>query len=349
MSIVFLKRAIVNFMIKSPVIIMGCPRSGTTLLYNLLSEVSSLWSIGYESKAIIEAYHHPETKGWSSGALSAADLTPASQVYMLNAFEQNAAPGTFWRRVNGLRKSLRSFKSWQAIKRRGRTTQSGSAVSSAIPQQGLNTIRRAVQIYRRLTPSKTNQTIQLLEKTPENCLRLPFLLALFPDARIIFLTRDGRSNINSLMEGWRQPHLFPGYQVPKPINIPGDTRGRWAFTLIPGWQELTSSSLEEVCAWQWVRCNEAVLTHQEITEGQVPYLTITYESLIQKPEQILTQIADFIQVDFAQELSRYAKELPKINVVSKPDQEKWHRQNGAAIERVLPVIRPMMEKLGYEI
>lgn len=336
-------------MIKSPVIIIGCPRSGTTLLYNILSEVTSLWSIGYESKSIIEAHHHPATKDWSSGALLASDLTPASQTYMLKAFEENAAPGTFWRRINRLRKSLRSFRGWQAIKRRGRTTQSGSAVSSAIPQQGLNTIRRSVQLYRQLTPAKTTQSIRLLEKTPENCLRLPFLLALFPDARIIYLTRDGRSNINSLMEGWRQPHLFPGYQVPASIKIPGDTRGRWAFTLIPGWRELTDSPLEEVCAWQWVCCNEAVLAHREKTAGQIPYLTLVYETLVQKPEQTLSQLADFIRVDFVQELSRYAKELPRINVVSKPDEEKWRRENGEAIERVLPIIRPTMEKLGYEI
>lgn len=334
-------------MIQSPVIIIGCPRSGTTLLYSMLSEVSELWSIGYESKSIIEACHHPETKDWSSGALLASDLTPASQAYILNAFENNAAPGTFWRRVNSLRKSLRSFTAWQAIKRHGRSTQTGSTVSSAVPQQGLNSIRKMVQLYRRLTPTKSSKAIRLLEKTPENCLRLPFLLALFPDARIIYLTRDGRSNINSLIEGWRQPHIFPGYQVPEPINIPGDTRGRWAFTLIPGWQSLTASPLEEVCAMQWLRCNEAVLAHRDKTDGQVPYLTIQYENLIQRPEQTLGQIANFIQVDFAKELGRYAKELPKINVVSQPEQEKWRRQNGEAIERVLPIIQPTMKKLGY--
>lgn len=318
------------------------------MLYSILSEVSSLWSIGYESKAIIEAYHHPETKDWASGALTASDLTPASQAYVLNAFEKNAAPGAFWRRINALRKTLRSFSGWQAIKRHGRSAQSGSAVTSAIPQQGLNTIRRLVQIYRRITPSKANPTIRLLEKTPENCLRLPFLLALFPDARIIYLTRDGRSNVNSLMEGWRQPHLFPGYQVPEPIQIPGDKRGRWAFTLIPGWRELTTKPLEEVCAWQWVRCNEAVVTHQEKTMGQVPYLTVRYETLIQKPEQTLAQIADFIRIDFDKELGRYAKKLPKINVISKPDQEKWRQQNGEAVERILPIIQPMMVRLGYD-
>ena len=118
---------------------------------------------------------------------------------------------------------------------------------------------------------------------------------------------------------------------------------------IPGWRELAASALEEVCAWQWVRCNEAVLNHREKTDGQGPYLTIQYESLVQKPQQVLAQIADFIRVDFEKELSHYANELPKINVVSKPDQEKWRQQNGKAIQRIEPIIRPFMGKLGYEM
>ncbi len=128
-------------MIQSPVLIIGCPRSGTTLLFNVLSEVPSLWSIGYESKEIIERYHGPATKGWASGALEAADLTPASSAYMLRAFELGAAPGTFWQRVGRLRKTLGGSRRYRAIKKRGRTQATGAAASSALPQQGLDAIR----------------------------------------------------------------------------------------------------------------------------------------------------------------------------------------------------------------
>jgi hypothetical protein len=189
--------------------------------------------------------------------------------------------------------------------------------------------------------------IRLLEKTPENCLRLPFLLALFPDARILYLVRDGRANVNSLIEGWRHPHLFPGYQVPEPLTIPGDTRGRWAFTLIPGWRNLTATPLEEICAWQWVRCNEAVLNHQAETAGLVPYLMIRYDELVGNPAAVLPRIADFLHIDYANSLVRYATELPLVNVTTTPGEEKWRRQNGRAIERVLPLIEPMMNRLGY--
>lgn len=334
-------------MIRSPVIIIGCPRSGTTLLYNILSEVPSLWSIGYESKEIIERFHHPRVKDWESGALDETDLTSASRAYMLSAFEQNAAPGTFWQRVNRFRTWLRGRAVWTWIKQRGQSQQAGSAVSGALPQQGLDMIRAFVRFRNSLRLGGGAFSVRLLEKTPENCLRLPFLLALFPDARIIYLTRGGPANINSLMEGWRQPHLFPGYQVPKPLAIPGYTRNRWAFTLIPGWRDLIDHPLEEVCAWQWIRCNQAVLEHQQETHGEVPYLAMRYEDLIGDPVPALQRVARFIDVDFDGDLGQFRSGLPRVNVISKPDPDKWKRQNPQAIRRILPLIQPMMERLGY--
>ncbi len=335
-------------MIHFPILIIGCPRSGTTLLFNILSEVPSLWSMGYESKIIIERHHPPSNKNWESGVLDGDDLGPTSRAYMLAAFEHQSASGTFWRRVNWFRGWLRGNRLWQGIKHRGRSQAAGASVSSAIPQQGLSAVRKLVQARNTLFPMG-NKAIRLLEKTPENCLRLPFLINLFPDARIIYLTRDGRANVNSLMEGWRQPHLFPGYRVPGGVSIPGDTRDRWAFALIPGWRDLLAHPLEEVCAWQWIRCNETVLAHREATQGHVPYLTIRYEELVSDPGTILPQIANFIGVDFEASLSRFATTLPQINVVSTPDPDKWQKQNRASIERVLPLMRPMMERLGYNM
>lgn len=335
-------------MIQSPVFIIGCPRSGTTLLYNILSEAPGLWSIGYESKAIIESYHHPRVKNWVSGALDAGDLTPESRRYMLSEFERQAAPGAFWQRVNRLRAWLRRNRLWRQLKQRGRTAAPGSGVSSALPQQGLDAIRFLIRLRNAFRFRDPRRPIRLLEKTPENCLRLPFLLALFPDARILYLTRDGRANVNSLIEGWKQPHLFPGYSVPVPLKIPNYSRDRWAFALIPGWRELTASPLEEICAWQWIRCNKAVLAHQEATQGQVPYLQVRYEDLISCPGSILPQIAEFLSISFDEGLATYAEELPRINVVSMPDRQKWRRQHSEEISRIQSLIAPMMTRLGYE-
>ena len=43
--------------------------------------------------------------------------------------------------------------------------------------------------------------VRFLEKTPKNALRIPFIKAVFPDARFIYLSRDAGPNISSTMEG----------------------------------------------------------------------------------------------------------------------------------------------------
>ncbi len=114
------------------------------------------------------------------------------------------------------------------------------------------------------------------------------MAALFPDAKIIYLIRDGRANVHSLLEGWRQPRLFPGYDTPVPVTSPGQTRGRWAFTLILGWRELVNRPLIEICAYQWALSNGAVLDYAA-TPGALPVLTMRYENLIADSDAALTQ------------------------------------------------------------
>lgn len=330
-------------MIISPVLIIGCPRSGTTLLFNILAEVTSLWSIGYESKAIIERHHAPAVKGWESGELTAEDLTVSSRAAILREFEAHAAPGSYWRRVNRFRRFVNHNALYSSLKKRGRTTEKGSSLSSGLPGQGLELFRTIARVRNDLRIARG--PIRLLEKTPENCLRLPFLRELFPDASIILLTRDGRENVHSLMEGWRQPHLFPGYQTPLPVTSPGQTRGRWAFTLIPGWRELVDRPLEEICAHQWVACNEAVLNFIQ-ESAALPALTIRYEDLVSTPDETLARVAGFIGVG-VDEIPAYGQSLPEVNVVSAPNRDKW-RSEVEAISRIMPIIRPVMAEMGYD-
>ena len=327
-------------MIASPVLVIGCARSGTTLLYTVLSEVDALWSLGYESRAIIERDHGPAVRGWESGALSADDLTPAAADELRRAFAAAAVPGGDWRRVNRLRRGLNGTRLYGGVKRRGRA---GSAAAAAAPAAGLDAARALGRLVARLAPARA--PIRLLEKTPENCLRLPFLQALFPDARVLFLTRDGRANVHSLLEGWRHPVMFPGYQTPVPVSSAGQTRGRWAFTLIPGWRELVDRPLVEICARQWAVCNAAVLDYAA-TPGARPVLTVRYEELVAAPEATLAAIARFLALGPA-DIPAHGRGLPEVNVVSAPGAEKW-RAEAEALATVAPILAPVMGRLGYE-
>lgn len=331
-------------MIHSPVLIIGCARSGTTLLYNILSEVPSLWSIGYESKSIIEKYHSPSAKAWESGALAAEDLTSESRAFISRRFVELSAPGNYWRGVNQFRARLNQNPLYKAMKSRGRQASPAGSFAGAVPGVGLAAFRQLAEWRNRLSPPAG--AIRLLEKTPENCLRLPFLAALFPDARVIYLTRDGRANVHSLIEGWRRPHLFPGYRTPIPVTSEGQTSGRWAFTLIRGWQELANSPLEVIAAHQWVTSNQVVLDyiHQP---AALPSVTIRYEDLIAAPDMTLARIGAFLDIA-PDNIPTLGNPLPEVNIVSTPNQEKWRRE-AELVRRVMPIIELTMNRLGYPV
>ena len=44
--------------------------------------------------------------------------------------------------------------------------------------------------------------VRMLEKTPKNSLRVPFLARVFPEARFIYLYRDPRQVLSSMIEAW---------------------------------------------------------------------------------------------------------------------------------------------------
>jgi len=190
---------------------------------------------------------------------------------------------------------------------------------------------------------------RLLEKTASNCFRLGYVNEVFPDARIIYPLRDGRNNVNSLINAWLQPNRFFTYDVPAELNIKDYPDKRWKFVLPPGWREYTQRSLAEVCAFQWRACHEAMLGEIGKPKYQGRVFQLPLERLVKEPERTLRELAAFIDLPYDDYLSKVARELP---VVNSPDNDvspdKWRVQNRERIEQILPTIEPTMRRLGYE-
>ena len=55
---------------------------------------------------------------------------------------------------------------------------------------------------------------RLLEKTPKNALRIPFLARAFPDARFVFLYRDPRETVSSMLDAWRSERFVTYRDLP---------------------------------------------------------------------------------------------------------------------------------------
>lgn len=160
----------------------------------------------------------------------------------------------------------------------------------------------------------------LVEKTVSNCLRVPFVHAVYPNARFVHLLRDGVHVVESVYREWTaspdwryilaKVRAFPftesfGYAtryaaaVARKIIATGDhKRSTWG----PRYQgiddDLARRSLLEVCAIQWLRCVESATTAlQALPEDQV--YTIRYEAFLQTSKRHLEVLGRFLGLDTA--------------------------------------------------
>lgn len=179
---------------------------------------------------------------------------------------------------------------------------------------------------------------RLLEKTPKNALRIPFFNTIFPDAKFIFLWRDPRENISSIMEAWRSGKWIT-YR-----HLPGWT-GPWSLLLPPGWQALKDAPLEEIAAYQWNVTNQIVMNDLEAL-GVNRYAVIEYSELLQHTETALARLCDFIGVSMDNALhKRVTHQLPLSRYTqTPPSADKW-RANEAAIIKVLPQVQSVWQRL----
>ncbi len=186
----------------------------------------------------------------------------------------------------------------------------------------------------------------LIDKTPRNALRVSFIDELFPDARFVFLTRDGRENVNSLINAWRTG-VYRTYRLPQEHSIPGVQPEWWKFTLYPGWEEDVDGPLEVVCAKQWHLSYDSALA--AAPEGE-RWITIRYEDLVADPADEVGRIASALDLPFEDVMRAKAESVATtpINAVTPPEKGKWRRENPKEIEAILPVIAPTMKSLGYD-
>ena len=194
----------------------------------------------------------------------------------------------------------------------------------------------------------------VVDKTCINVMRIPYLNRLFPHAKYLFIHRDGRDNVSSLMEGWRHDgHFgltkFLG-QFPCEVQIDKGAYLEWAFFLPPGWRDYNCASLEEVCAYQWITANRMALDAKALIPEE-RWAQLRYEDIFERPVEMFREAFDRLGLVFDSKVRERCKTLSKrpTSIVSgAPGKAKWREKNPQAIERILDQIRPLQIELGYE-
>ena len=157
---------------------------------------------------------------------------------------------------------------------------------------------------------------RLVEKTPKNALRIPFLDAVFPDALYVYLYRDPKENLSSLIEGW-QSGRFVMYP-----DLPGWPGPPWSFLLVPGWRELAGASIAAIVAAQWQRTQQVLLDDLAALPRRRVF-ALTYGELLADPETEVRRICAFAGIGWDRMLPT---SLPlSSHTVTPPMRDKWRR------------------------
>jgi hypothetical protein len=139
------------------------------------------------------------------------------------------------------------------------------------------------------------------------------------------------------MEGWRARPRFVKYRLP--------SGHPWSFVLVPGWRELVRAPLEEICARQYIACNEAVLDARGAIEPS-RWHELSYEELVAAPGDTLRGLFEFLGLPYTSDAEGVLR-TPARTTLTAPKPDKWREQNPEAIERILPIVRPVEARLGY--
>jgi uncharacterized protein (TIGR03032 family) len=177
-------------------------------------------------------------------------------------------------------------------------------------------------------------SFRLVEKTPKNALRVPFLDAVFPDALYVYLYRDPKENLSSLIEGW-QSGRFVMYP-----DLPGWPGPPWSFLLVPGWRELAGASLAAIVAAQWQRTQQTLLDDLAALPAERVF-ALTYSNFLAEPETQIRRICAFAGLAWDRALPT---SLPlSAHTVTAPAPDKWRRHE-AVLEPQLAGLAPTADR-----
>jgi hypothetical protein len=178
---------------------------------------------------------------------------------------------------------------------------------------------------------------RVLNKSPNNTVRLEFLRAVFPDAFFVHVIRDGRAVVHSLVWG----HARPG--EPQDRFKPWREReDPFPGVKPPRWRELLRDNPLEQHALQWREALTYALAEEE--RLKLPVLHLRYETLCQDPRGTLTRLFEFAQLRVTPRIvARLPARLDNRN-------DKWRTRLSAADVAVITRIEePMLHRLGYAL
>jgi len=225
-----------------------------------------------------------------------------------------------------------------------------------------NKIRKRLSGAARYDGARPDAPSFLVEKTVSNCLRVPFIEQVFPEAVYVNLLRDGRNVVESSVRMWQEPVSF-AHLLEKVRSFPLSNlsyAGWYLKNIVGGWlardqgvriwgvryagieQDIKRLSIPEICARQWRACVEKSMSDlAAIPSSRV--IEVRYETLTSDEDEA-QRICDFLQLpDRAHVFDHYRlKNRPGVS-------EGWRSAfNGNDWDAAMEILLPALDALGYD-
>ena len=211
--------------------------------------------------------------------------------------------------------------------------------------------------------ARTEPLDWIVEKTCANSLRVAFVDRVVPEAKFVFLARDGRDVVASAIGRWRAAFDLP-YIAKKARYVPPTDLPHYAVRYLwnrlhrmlsnekrlASWgprfdgmqQILKQHSLAEVCAAQWVRSVETSRQQlQQIDAGRVH--SLTYEQFVSQPVDETQRLLDFLGIEADAGTIQSC-----VSNVSARSVGNWHRSlDPSTLDRITGLMQSTLERFGY--
>lgn len=306
----------------APVMILGAPRSGTSLLHRILRGHPGFVSTARESQPVWKPLTEPSRYDWA-GEMAPPVLDSRDIDRIHRQLARLALPADVWRRAD-----VRDVVA----------KQQNPFLSRWLLRPGY----KALVMARALRWRSTLQS-RLVDKCVHSGLWPELLEMVFPDACYIHIVRDPVDTMQSMVSGWLHPERFFTWEPPQELAIPDYPFTRWNFPLPPGWRELSDRPLAEVVAFQWRMMQEGILGLESRTPD-ARFLRIRLEDLNTRPRETVEQIAAFLELPWSEYLEAFAGRVPVVNAEGK---RQPAGQFEASVEEALLSVRNTARRLGY--
>ncbi|MDH3708437.1 MAG: sulfotransferase [Cyclobacteriaceae bacterium] len=216
--------------------------------------------------------------------------------------------------------------------------------------------------FRRLA-SKQGLNI-VVEKTCANSLRVPFVDQVIPNAKYVFIYRDGFDVVDSALNRWKA-NIDLAYLMRKARYVPisdlpfyasryflnriyrffsrEQRLAFWGPQFHGMYQALDDLSLGEVCALQWQRCVELSSSALDaLPKGRVA--SVRYEDFVNQPLESLNGILDDLDFNVDQDKLKLAVRNVSLNSVGKGRANLSPELEG----KIRSLVGETLSKFGYE-